>query len=68
MTRISYGYHGAPSNLTREQRLTVARVDGQARFPKATNVVATLDPDAPATGPILVEVTIKDSDTAEYYR
>ena len=66
MTRISYGYHGIPG-ATRESRQRRAVEDARKRFPKASSINATLDPEAPASGAILVEVIVPEEAVAEYY-
>ena len=69
-TRISYGYHAAPTSAVRDLRrvrINAATADAKQRFPMWVSVQATLDPDRPATGPILVEVTIPTNRVGEVY-
>lgn len=69
--RVTYGYHAVPTTARRnlrQVRLEAAKEDGKRRFPMWTSVEATLQPEAPATGPIRVEVTIPDgTDLTEVY-
>lgn len=60
--RVTYGYHMGPlgGRRVRERRLEAAKEDGKRRFPNWTSIEATLQPEYPATGPIMVEVTIPD--------